>query len=81
MNSISLGETIARKFKVVVVIAVAILLLLSVTIAIFVLYALFINGLRSHLVSVHSVGNMQGELQRVFAGVLLVLLGLELLEK
>jgi uncharacterized membrane protein (DUF373 family) len=80
MNNTYPGVTVAKKFKVMVVAAVAILLLLSVTIAIFVLYVLFINGVRSHLGSVHSVENMQGELQRVFAGVLLVLLGLELFE-
>jgi uncharacterized membrane protein (DUF373 family) len=80
MSNTHPGVTITNKFKIVVVVAVAILLLLSVTIAIFVLYVLFINGIRTHLTAVHSVVNMQGELQRVFAGVLLVLLGLELLE-
>jgi uncharacterized membrane protein (DUF373 family) len=74
------GEKIVKKFEFAAVIAVELLLLLSVTIAIFVLYVLFINGLRTNLTAIHSVGEMQGALQQVFAGVLLVLLGLELIE-
>jgi uncharacterized membrane protein (DUF373 family) len=74
------GEKIVKKFEVAAVIAVELLLLVSITIAIFILYVLFINGLRTNLTGIQSVGDMQGALQRVFAGVLLVLLGLELIE-
>jgi uncharacterized membrane protein (DUF373 family) len=80
MNNTHTGEKIVKQFKFVVVIAVALLLILSVAIAISVLYVLFIDGLRANMTAVHSVGRMQGELQRLFAGVLLVLLGLELIE-
>jgi uncharacterized membrane protein (DUF373 family) len=69
-----------KKFEVVAVIAVELLLVLAVAIAIFVLYVLFVQGVRNNLTAIHNVGEMQGALQRVFAGVLLVLLGLELIE-
>jgi uncharacterized membrane protein (DUF373 family) len=74
------GEKIVKKFEFAAVFAVGLLLLLSITIAIFVLYVLFIDHLRMTLTAVHSVKDMQVALQKVFAGVLLVLLGLELIE-
>jgi hypothetical protein len=72
MSDIYPGEKIVKKFEFAAVIAVGLLLLLSVTIAIFVLYVLFIDRLRMNLTAIHSVGDMQGALQRVFAGVLLI---------
>jgi uncharacterized membrane protein (DUF373 family) len=80
MNNTYPGEKVVKNFKFVVVIAVALLLIMAVIIAIYILYVLFINGLRANVTAIHSVGNMQGELQRLFAGVLLALLGLELIE-
>lgn len=80
MTSAYTGEKIVRKFEVVAVIAVGFLLLLAVAIAIFVIYVLFIHGVRTNLAAIHTVGEMQSALQRLFAGVLLVLLGLELIE-
>ncbi len=74
------GEKIVKKFEFAAVIAVGLVLLLSITIAIFVLYVLFIEHLRMNLAAIHSMGEMHGALQRLFAGVLLVLLGLELIE-
>ncbi len=74
------GEEIIKKFELVAVIAVELLLVLAVAISIAVLYALFINGVRTNLGAISSVGDMQSALQRAFAGVLLVMMGLELIE-
>lgn len=74
------GERIAKRFEVMAVIAVGFLLILAIAIAIVILYVLFINGVRAHLTTLDSVGDVQEAVQRVFAGVLLVLLGLELIE-
>jgi uncharacterized membrane protein (DUF373 family) len=60
--------------------AVTFLLVLSVAIGIVVLYVLFINGVRSNLTNIDSVAGVQTALQQVFAGVLLILMGLELIE-
>ena len=69
-----------RKFEDVSVIVLKVLLIVSVAVAIVMLYVLFFNGIRGHLTSIESVGGLQTALPRVFAGVLLVLLGLELIE-
>src|SRR5437762_13795666 len=80
MSNASSVEAIIKKFELVVVIAVELLLVLAVAISIAVLYALFINGVRTNLGAINSVGDMQIALQRAFAGVLLVMMGLELIE-
>ena len=69
-----------RKFEAAAVIVLKLLLIMSVAVAIVMLYVLFFSGIREHLASIDTVGNLQNALQRVFAGVLLVLLGLELIE-
>jgi uncharacterized membrane protein (DUF373 family) len=74
------GEKLVNKFEVVAVIAVEILLVLAVAIGIIVLYVLFVQGVSSGLSAINNVSDMQHALQRVFAGALLVLMGLELIE-
>jgi uncharacterized membrane protein (DUF373 family) len=74
------GGRFVKKFEFGVVVAVGILLILSVTIAIFFMYLLFVTRIQANLLAIHNVVEMQGEIQRVFSGVLLVLLGLELIE-
>ena len=69
-----------RKFETASVIVLKVLLIMSVAVAIVMLYVLFFSGIREHLSSIDTVGNLQTALQHVFAGVLLVLLGLELIE-
>ena len=80
MSNTFSGEAIIKKFELVAVIAVELLLVLAVAAAIAVLYVLFINGIRSNLVTISSVDEMQNALQKAFAGVLLVMMGLELIE-
>ena len=79
MNNRSLG-TIIERFETVAVALLKLLLVLSVALGILILYVMFINGIRANLTSIDNVEALQGALQRVFAGVLLVLLGLELIE-
>src|SRR5262245_55263046 len=80
MDEGSLRTRILRGFEIVVVSAVGLLLALSVAAAVAVLYALFFDGLRGGLAGLQSIGGMQSALQNVFGGVLLVLLGLELID-
>ena len=80
MNHESPSERIIGKFEVVAVQALQFLLVLSVAIATIVLYVLFIGGARGFVARVDSVEDVHTGLQRVFGGVLIVLLGLELLE-
>jgi uncharacterized membrane protein (DUF373 family) len=80
MSSSFPGEELIKKFELVAVIAVELLLVVAVAASIAVLYVLFIDGVRTNLVAISSVGEMQSALQRVFAGVLLVMMGLELIE-
>ena len=74
------GERLAKGFAVAAVIAVGVLLVLAIVIAIAILYVLFINGVRDQLTTIDTVEGVQEAVQQVFAGVLLVLLGLELIE-
>ena len=74
------GEKIVKKFEFVAVLAVQLLLVMTVAIAIIVLYVLFINGVTTNLREIHNIGEMQRALQKAFAGALLVLMGLELIE-
>jgi uncharacterized membrane protein (DUF373 family) len=80
MNEAAARRRVLRGFEVTVIAAVGLLLVLAVAIAIVVMYVLFINGVRTNLGTLESVSSMQASLQQVFGGVLLVLLGLELIE-
>ena len=60
--------------------AAALLLVAAVVAATVVLYMLFIAGVRDNLTELSSLSEVQESVRRVFAGVLLLLLGLELLE-
>jgi uncharacterized membrane protein (DUF373 family) len=62
------------------VVAVGLLLAISVALAIITLYVLLYNGLTTNLASLQSIETLQVALQNVFGGVLLVLLGLELID-
>ena len=69
-----------RRVESGTVIVLKLLLVLAVTVAIGVLFVLFFSGVRVHITEISSVAVLQSAMQRVFAGVLLVLLGLELIE-
>lgn len=74
------SRKLVARFEVLVVLALKVLLTLAVALAIVLLYVLFINGVREQTTAIDNVGRLQSALQQVFAGVLLVLLGLELIE-
>jgi uncharacterized membrane protein (DUF373 family) len=75
-----LGEKLVRISEFSVVTAAGLLVIAAVMIATAVLYTLFINGIRTNLGSIQSIDHIQQAIQHVFAGVLLLMLGLELLE-
>jgi uncharacterized membrane protein (DUF373 family) len=73
-------DKFVRGFEILIVCAAGLLLMMSVAVATILIYGLFVTGLQANFWSIDSVAEMQSAIQRVFAGVLLLLLGLELLE-
>jgi uncharacterized membrane protein (DUF373 family) len=73
-------ERAVRGFERVVLSAVQILLMLLVAIATADLFYLLYRGVQSQLLAIESVGSLQKAMQRGFAGILLILIGMELLE-
>jgi uncharacterized membrane protein (DUF373 family) len=74
-------STILRTFETTVVVMVGLLLAVAVAIAVVVLYVELFAALRVGLTaSLEAAGGLQVALQNVFGGVLLVLLGLELID-
>lgn len=70
-----------RACEIVVVSAAALLVMASVVLAAVVVYVLFIDSIRSgSLASIGSTSELQQAVERDFSGILLLLLGLELLK-
>jgi uncharacterized membrane protein (DUF373 family) len=80
MNDSAPTARLIRRFEVITVLAVQLLLVLAVAAATLVIFVLFFHGLRANLAAIESVEALQEKLSRAFAGVLIVLLGLELIE-
>jgi uncharacterized membrane protein (DUF373 family) len=80
MKDSSPTASLTRRFEVATVVAVEVLLVAAVVVAIAILYAMFIHGIRVNLTTIESVAVLEEKLGHVFAGVLIVLLGLELIE-
>ncbi|MBV9993696.1 MAG: phosphate-starvation-inducible PsiE family protein [Caulobacteraceae bacterium] len=75
------GQWLVQSCEIVVVSAAALLVIISVLLAAFILYALFIDYVwAGNLHSIESTAGLQEDVGQVFAGVLLLLLGLELLK-
>lgn len=75
------GLALVRACEFIVVYAAAFLVMLSVILASVILYALFIDSIRSgNLADIATTDALQKAVEKVFAGVLLLLLGLELLK-
>jgi uncharacterized membrane protein (DUF373 family) len=66
--------------ELVVVVAAEILMAAAIIVAGLILYALFLYGLLTSVTSVRTLDQLQTDLQHVFAGVLLLVLGLELMK-
>ena len=80
MSGLTRVEKLVRGFEIFIVCAAGLLLMLAVAVATVLMYSLFVSGIQNNLGSIKSVAETQSAVQRVFAGVLLLLLGLELLE-
>jgi uncharacterized membrane protein (DUF373 family) len=81
MNNAARMSAILRVFETTVVVMVGLLLAVAVAVAVVVLYVALFSGLRVGLAAtLESAGGLQIVLQNVFGGVLLVLLGLELID-
>lgn len=75
-----LTERAVRVTEVIVIVAATALVIASVILATVTMYGLFIQGVSTDLGSIQSIDALQAAVQRVFGGVLLLMLGLELLE-
>jgi uncharacterized membrane protein (DUF373 family) len=73
-------EKLISANELVVVVAAELLLAVTIVIAGVVVYALFIRSTLSSIRSVDTVDELQTALEHVFAGVLLLVLGLELMK-
>jgi len=80
VNAESTTERLLQRFELVIVRALQLLLVILIVIATITLYALFFQGIRSNIGEIGSTEELHAVLQRGFGGVLVVLLGLELLE-
>src|SRR6185312_3910974 len=74
------SEKLVRSSELFVVGAAGLLVIAAVVLATVVLYGLFIDSFHAHLGAVATIEAVQTAVQNVFAGVLLLMLGLELLE-
>jgi uncharacterized membrane protein (DUF373 family) len=73
-------QQVVRVFESFIVTALQVLLILTVTIATVILFALFVSGLRTQVTRIDSLGNLMPVIYKAFSGVLIILLGLELME-
>ena len=80
MNAESRTDRLLQRFDLVIVRALQLLLVILIVIATITLFVLFFQGLRSNIGEIGSTEELHAVLQRGFGGVLVVLLGLELLE-
>ncbi len=74
------GERLLRWFEIVIIAALQVLLVMLITMATITLYGLFFQGVRNNFGEIGSAEDLHGVLQRAIGGVLIVLLGLELME-
>ncbi len=74
------SERLVHLSEIIVVTAAELLVVVSILVATGILYILFINGLGVSWRSPHSIDTLQAGVEQVFAGVLLLMLGLELLK-
>lgn len=73
-------ENLVWTFEKATITALQLLIVLAVLVATVMLYVLFFQNLFARIADVHSAGDLLPAMQRVFAGALIVLLGLELAE-
>src|SRR5262245_23793727 len=69
-----------RWFEIAIIAAMQVLLVLLIVVATITLYSLFFQGVRNNIGDIGTAEDLHGLLQRAIGGVLIVLLGLELME-
>jgi len=79
-NVAAKSEQILRWFEIAIVAAMQLLLAVLIVIATVALYGLLFEGIRNNIGEIGSTEDLHGVLQRGFGGILIVLLGLELME-
>src|SRR5215510_10143970 len=79
-NAAAKSERFLRRFEIVIVAALQVLLIMLIVMATITLYGLFLEGVRNNIGEIGSAEDLHGVLQRGIGGVLIVLLGLELME-
>ena len=80
MDGMALMDRILSKLEVAAIAAMQVLMIVMVLVATFVLYVLLIKNLLSQAARIESAAGLIPMMQQSFAGVLTVVLGLELLE-
>jgi uncharacterized membrane protein (DUF373 family) len=73
-------ERLVKASEIVVVTAAEFLVIVAILLAAFIIYAVFFDRIGAGLGSIGSLEELQTGVERVFAGVLLLMLGLELLK-
>jgi uncharacterized membrane protein (DUF373 family) len=79
-NAAETGRRIVHFGEIFVVAAAGVLVLTAIFVAAITLFELVFDGVRRNIGSIESISELQTAVQAVFAGVLLLMLGLELLE-
>jgi len=79
-NVASKTERLFRWFEIIIVAALQVLLVMLIVMATITLYGLFFDGVRNNIHEIASSEDLHGVLQRAIGGVLIVILGLELME-
>jgi uncharacterized membrane protein (DUF373 family) len=79
-DAASKSQRLLRWFEIVIILALQVLLIMLIVIATITLYGLFFGGVRDNIGDIGSAEDLHGVLQKGFGGVLIVLLGLELME-
>jgi uncharacterized membrane protein (DUF373 family) len=74
------SERLVHGSEIVVVTAAQLLLVVCILLATFILYAIFVSRIPTSIHALSSIDDLQNGVERVFAGVMLLLLGLELLK-
>jgi uncharacterized membrane protein (DUF373 family) len=74
------SERVVHASELIIVTAAELLVVVSILVATVVLYALFFGRLGEALHGLHTIDALQAAVEKVFAGVLLLMLGLELLK-
>jgi uncharacterized membrane protein (DUF373 family) len=77
---IAKSEKLFRWFEIAIIAAMQLLLVMLIVISTITLYGLFVQGVRKNIGEIGSAEDLHGVLQSAIGGVLIVLLGLELME-